>query len=125
MAKNANETPRGRGRPPRELNLPRGNKFTVSAIHEANPQFKARLSVYIRINQLVEEKVLKRTNETVETGKVGKPPAIFWKMGAWNAFQKLRKSAKAAKAAKVAPTVDLTEAPVEAPVEAPAEAVTA
>jgi len=110
MAKNANSTPRGRGRPPRELKLPRGNKFTISEIHALNPQFVARLSVYIRVNKLVESEVLKKTEETVSTGSVGKPPTVFWKMGAWNAYRKLLARNKS----KAAPTVELTEAPVEA-----------
>jgi len=117
-SKNGKPSTRGRKRIP--IELPKSTKFTISAILAANPQIKCRPTVYSRVNEMVKGGLLKRTSDTEETGKVGKPGFFYWKMGAWKSFQALKASNKT-KGKKLAtvPAVDLT------PVEAPAETVTA
>jgi hypothetical protein len=120
MTKNANKEVHGRGRPRKEIKLPKGNKFTISAILAANPEVKCLPTIYKRVAEMVENKTLKSTNERVETGKAGKPASIFWRMSAWNSIRNLQKTKKLAKT----PVVEL--APVEVPVaEAVAEPVMA
>ena len=111
MAKNANNEVRGRGRPRKEVKLPKGNKFTITAILAANPVV-CRPTIYNRVAEMVENETLKITNEKVETGKVGKPAAIYWRMSAWNSIRNLQKSKRAAKTPVVELTPEVSEAVV-------------
>ena len=111
MTKNANNEVCVRGRPRKEIKLPRGNKFTIAGILAANSEVKCLPTIYKRVAEMVENKTLKSTNERVETGKKGKPASIFWRMSAWNSIRNLQKK----RAAKT-PVVELTPAPVEVPV---------
>ena len=102
------------GRPRKELVLPKSNKFTISDIFAANGEnIKCRLTVYARVKEMVKAKALKRTQETLKTGKVGTPGTIFYRMSAWNSLQKKRHTRKTVKLAS-APPVDLTPAPAPA-----------
>ena len=120
--KNTKSVKRGRGRPRKEIKLPKSNKFTISDIFAANTgNVKCRLTIYTRVAELVKAKTLKETAETLETGKVGKPGTIFYKMAAWNKLQHGRASRKVTKLAKAAPVQLKPVAPV-APV-APVPAI--
>jgi hypothetical protein len=65
------------GRPRKALKLPRSRHFTVSDIHKLNRKtIKCRLTIYTRVGELVKEKVLRLTGDTITSaGKngVGKP----------------------------------------------------
>lgn len=123
MSKNTNET-RGRGRPRKELILPKTSTFTVNDLVAINPHIDCRLSVYTRRDELIKNGTLRYTGETVKTGGVGKPLNVIQTMASYRRSRAAKRAAKTRKLASV--TVDLTPAPapvdatpVTAPVTAP------
>jgi hypothetical protein len=108
MSNKSNEV-RGRGRPRKELVYPKG-RFTVNDLVELNPQIKCRLSLYTRCDELVKQKVLRYTGETIKTGGVGKPLFEFQTMAAYRNARNRKRNNKLRKLENV--SVDLTPAPV-------------
>lgn len=69
------------GRPVKAIKLPRSRHFTVSDIHKLNRQtVKCRLTIYTRVGELIKDKVLRFTGDTITSaGKngVGKPLGLL------------------------------------------------
>lgn len=111
MSKNTTET-RGRGRPRKELNYPKG-KFTLNTLVPLNPHIVCRLSLYTRVTELVKKGVLRYTGKTIPTGGVGKPLDELQTMASYRNARTQKRNAKLRKLATVAP-VGLAPAPVTA-----------
>jgi hypothetical protein len=75
---NTDTAPR-RGRPSFPVILPAQDRFTVNDLRAVNPTITCRLSLYTKTKKLVKTKLIKRTRQTVPTGGVGKPLAVFEK----------------------------------------------
>ena len=105
MAKNANNEVRGRGRPKiYEIKFP-GNKGTINTVQKANG-IDCRSTVVARFKTWVKDGYLVESDQTVKEGKRGRYSAVYWKAGAWKAYQTMAKRNKS-KIAKV-PAVDIT-----------------
>lgn len=111
MSKNTVKTPRPVGRPAAKIVWP--NKiFTMKDLVAANPGV-CKLTVINHTKAELDSSFLTRLNETVKTGKVGKPAHKFVKTSIL-ARRQARKGA-------TTPTTDPTVTPEVSLVEAPAE----
>lgn len=109
----SNKTKAQRGRPQvYEIKFP-GNKGTINTVQKAN-KVTCRATVVARFNNWVKEGYLVASDQLVKEGKRGRYSTVYWKAGAWKAYQAMQKRNKAnAKSKKLAtvPAVDLTPAP--------------
>lgn len=105
-----------RGRPALEVALPKASKFTVNDIVAANPHITCRLTVYTKRDDLVKNKVIRLTGETVRTEGVGKPLDVYQTMKSYRLSRAAKAAAKTRAAKAKVPTVDVVSAP--APVAA-------
>jgi hypothetical protein len=101
-----------RGRPALVCNPPAGlNRFTINDLRDANPHIKCRLSLYTKRDELVKNKVIRLTKDTVPTaGGVGKPLGVYITVAALNRSRAAKKAARTRKALAAAPAIDLTVA---------------
>lgn len=124
MSKNTkNETAsKGPGRPKAEVKLPRGNKFTIAQIHEANPGVKAMLTIRNAVKDMVDSGILVKSEDVIKRDGPGRPTELFVRKAVLNAAKANLKKAKAPKLTPATPAVDMTPAPVAAPATEPVTA---
>lgn len=86
------KTPNPVGHPYAEIKYPRG-AFTINELHALNKEnVKAQLTIWKHVKTHVADNFLTKLDDTVHTGKRGKPATKYIRTAVWKAMDIARKS---------------------------------